>query len=74
MLNKDTYMNFETVPVIFAECTGWKTKPMMTVLQFLDSVEDVDQPNFDQIALDDAKGEFNFKDFETLPEMKKNKV
>ena len=39
MHNEDTYMDHEEVPVLHSSCTGWRPKPFMTLMDFLETLE-----------------------------------
>ena len=50
MYNENDYMSFEEAPVMFSKCTNWKPRPFVPLLDFLDSIDNVKRPNFDEQA------------------------
>lgn len=66
--NAETYMKEADVPLMFCSATNWKPKPFMHILDFLNSIEDVDTPDFNLIAQSDAMDEFNYINLEQEPE------
>ena len=65
--NQESYLDHPEAPVMFCNATNWKPKPFMTLIDFLDSVEDVNKPDYQKMALDDAMDHFNFINIETEP-------
>ena len=56
----DTYMDNPEAPVMFSNVTNWKPKPFIRLLDFLNDVEPREEPNYEQVALEDAMHEYNF--------------
>ena len=54
-INPDTYMDYPAVPVLFSDETYWKPRPFMTLLDFLETLEPGNQPDYDTVSMNDAK-------------------
>ena len=65
--NPDTYMDNEDVPVLFSNITNWKPKPFMTILDFLDTLEDSNEPDYDSVTLSEAQRVWDFDELHHLP-------
>ena len=39
-----------SVPILFSNCTNWAPKPFMTVLDFLEKLNEAPRPDFEALA------------------------
>ena len=72
--NEDTYLKNEDVPVLFSNATKWKPKPFMRLIDFLATLDNVTEPNQEDIAMREAKNQFSFDCYDDLPEEKVDTV
>lgn len=66
MQNPDIYLGMKDVPVMFSNVTDWKPKPFLRLLDFLNSVEPIAEPEYDKVALEDAQSKFEFDQWDEL--------
>ena len=52
--NPESYLASEDVPVLFSNITNWRPRPFITLMDFLDSLEEGAEPDYEKTTMADA--------------------
>ena len=64
--NSESVLSSPDLPLMFCEVTKWRPRPFMRLLDYLETLDNVKEPNYDELAMRNAKTLFEFNKIDDL--------